>query len=464
MLQCNGYEVIDLGVMVPCDKILDVAREKNVDIIGLSGLITPSLDEMCYVASEMQRQGFTIPLLIGGATTSRTHTAVKIAPNYAGPTLYVTDASRAVPVVQRLLSDTDRPALVSETKADQVAAREQYLLSQDKRPRLPLAEARARKPQLSAQAAPKPTFLGVRAVEMSLEELAPYIDWSPFFASWDLVGRYPMILDDDIVGEAARGLFKDANAMLRQMIDEKWLTAKAAIGFFPANADGDDIILYTDETRKTERARLFTLRQQMDKGGADKPNFALSDFVAAPGQADYVGAFAVTAGHGESEIAERFKAANDDYSAIMVKALADRFAEAFAEALHHKVRTELWGYAAGEALSIEDMIAEKYRGIRPAPGYPAQPDHAEKSTLFDLLDARALAGMELTESLAMTPPASVSGLYFAHPEASYFGVGRIDADQAADYAQRKGWSLETAERWLSPILAYDPLQRRGRAA
>jgi 5-methyltetrahydrofolate--homocysteine methyltransferase len=273
-----------------------------------------------------------------------------------------------------------------------------------------------------------------------------------------------MILDDDIVGEAARGLFNDAQAMLSQMIKENWLQTKAVVGFFPANADGDDIVVYTDETRTKERARLFTLRQQMDKGGADKPNVALSDFIAAPGQADYIGAFAVTAGHGEIEVSERFKAAHDDYSAIMVKALADRFAEAFAEALHHKVRTQLWGYAPAEALSIEEMIAEKYGGIRPAPGYPAQPDHTEKTTLFDLLDARELAGMDLTESLAMTPPASVSGLYFAHPEAAYFGVGRIEADQVGDYARRKGWPIETAERWLSPILAYDPLQRRGQAA
>jgi 5-methyltetrahydrofolate--homocysteine methyltransferase len=464
VLQCNGYEVIDLGVMAPCDKILEIAREKQVDIIGLSGLITPSLDEMCYVASEMQRLGFTMPLLIGGATTSRTHTAVKIAPNYNGPTLYVSDASRAVPVVQRLLSDTDKAALIAETKADQIAAREQYLLSQDKRPRLPIAEARARRPHLSAQHAPRPSFLGVRAVEMSLEALSAYIDWTPFFASWDLVGRYPMILQDDIVGEAAQALFKDAQEMLARMIKERWITAKGVVGFFPANAEGDDIILYTDETRQTERARLFTLRQQMDKGGPDKPNFALADFIAPRGQPDYVGAFAVTAGHGELEVAERFKAQNDDYSAIMVKALADRFAEAFAEALHHQVRKELWGYAADEALTVEQMIAEGYRGIRPAPGYPAQPDHTEKATLFDLLDARTLAGMDLTESLAMTPPASVSGLYFAHPDAAYFGVGRIDADQVADYARRKGWPMETAERWLAPILAYDPGQRRGQAA
>ncbi|MET0181576.1 MAG: vitamin B12 dependent-methionine synthase activation domain-containing protein, partial [Caulobacterales bacterium] len=299
------------------------------------------------------------------------------------------------------------------------------------------------------------SFLGVRSIEMSLDELSKFIDWTPFFASWDLAGRYPAILEDDIVGEAARGLFGDAQAMLKRMIEEKWVTAKGVVGFWPANRDGDDLILWTDETRSAERARLFTLRQQMDKGGRGA-NFALSDFVADTNTPDYLGAFAVTAGIGEEEVALRFKGANDDYSAIMVKALADRFAEAFAEALHEKVRRELWGYAADEALGVDDLIAEKYRGIRPAPGYPAQPDHTEKLTLFDLLEARSRAGMELTESLAMTPPASVSGLYFAHPQAEYFGVGRIDRDQAADYAARKGWTLAEAERWLSPILAYDP--------
>ncbi|MBL8558723.1 MAG: B12-binding domain-containing protein, partial [Hyphomonadaceae bacterium] len=452
VLQCNGYEVIDLGVMVPCETILETARREKVDAIGLSGLITPSLDEMCFVASEMERQGFDLPLLIGGATTSRTHTAVKIAPNYSHATMYVTDASRAVPVMQKLLSDDDKAAFVKVEKEDQAKVREAYLAGQDKRPRLPLAEARDRAPKLKAEGVVKPSFLGARPVEVTLDELAPYIDWTPFFASWELVGRYPQILEDDIVGEAARGLYKDARAMLDRMIAERWVTAKGVVGFWPAAREGDDIILFTDDKRKKERARLHTLRQQMEKGPG-KANFALSDFIADAG--DYIGAFAVTAGIGEEEIATRFKRANDDYSSIMVKALADRLAEAFAEWLHAKVRRELWGYAKDETASIDEMIAEKYRGIRPAPGYPAQPDHTEKTTLFDILDARKHAGMDLTESLAMTPPASVSGLYFAHPKSEYFGVGRIDRDQVEDYARRKGWEVKEAERWLAPILGYE---------
>jgi 5-methyltetrahydrofolate--homocysteine methyltransferase len=451
VLACNGFDVIDLGVMVSCETILDEARKHDVDVIGLSGLITPSLDEMSFVASEMQRQGFTLPLLIGGATTSRTHTAVKIAPNYNGLTLYVTDASRAVPVVQKLLSEDDKRAFAAAEKADQDQVRTQYLAGQDKRPRLPLAEARRRAPTIAFDAVTPPRFLGVRPVSVSLETLASYIDWSPFFASWDLVGRYPQILQDDIVGEAAQGLWRDAQAMLATMVKEKWIEARGVVGFWPAARDGDDIIVH-DETREREIARFYTLRQQMDKG-SNKPNFALADFVAPQG--DYIGAFAVTAGHGEAEVAESFRRANDDYSAIMSQALADRFAEAFAEYLHEEVRRTLWGYAADEQLPIEDIIGERYRGIRPAPGYPAQPDHTEKSTIFALLDATAHTGMELTESLAMTPPASVSGLYFAHPEAEYFGVGRIDRDQVEDYARRKGWDLATAERWLSPILAYE---------
>ncbi|MBU6372482.1 MAG: methionine synthase [Alphaproteobacteria bacterium] len=454
VLQCNGYDVVDLGVMVPCETILETARREKVDAIGLSGLITPSLDEMVFVASEMQRQGFDIPLLIGGATTSRTHTAVKIAPAYAGPTLYVTDASRAVPVVQKLLSDDDRAGFVAAEKADQAQVRESYLAGQKRNPRVPLAAARARGLKLESPPPKAPSFLGVRALrDVPLTELAPFIDWSPFFASWDLVGQYPRILEDDVVGEAARGLFKDAQAMLARMIEEKWVTANGVVGFFAANRQGDDIVLWTDETRTTERARLHTLRQQMEKpGGA---NLALADFVGET-RADHVGLFAVTAGIGEQGVTERFKAANDDYGAIMVKALADRFAEAFAEYLHAKVRRELWGYAADETVDVAGMIAERYQGIRPAPGYPAQPDHTEKRTLFELLDAPGNAGMGLTESFAMTPPASVSGLYFARPEAAYFGVGRIDRDQVDDYAARKGWTRQEAERHLAPILAYDP--------
>jgi 5-methyltetrahydrofolate--homocysteine methyltransferase len=463
VLQCNGYEIDDLGVMVPCDKILDRAIEIGADAIGLSGLITPSLDEMVFVASEMQRRGMDLPLLIGGATTSRTHTAVKIAPAYKGPTIYVTDASRAVPVVQKLLG-AEREGLVADTKADQTAARESYLAGQDKRPRLPLALARKRAPKLD-YAPVKPRFLGARAfANFPLEDLVPYIDWTPFFASWELVGRYPAILEDNIVGEAARNLYKDARAMLEQLVAEKWVTASGVIGFWPANRDGDDIVLWKNEKRSSERARLHTLRQQMDKGDA-KGNFALADFVAPhPGKeggvADYVGAFAVTAGLGEGDVSIRFKRANDDYSAIMAQALCDRLAEAFAEAMHAKVRRELWGYAPEETLGYDDFIAEKYRGIRPAPGYPAQPDHTEKRTIFDLLDATAKTGIDLTESMAMTPPSSVSGLYFAHPRAEYFGVGKIDPDQVADYARRKGWDVATAERWLAPILAYDPLLAR----
>jgi 5-methyltetrahydrofolate--homocysteine methyltransferase len=458
VLQCNGYEIDDLGVMVPCDRILERAKEIGADAIGLSGLITPSLDEMVFVASEMQRLGLNLPLLIGGATTSRTHTAVKIAPAYSGPILYVPDASKAVPVVQKLLG-ADRDTLVSETRAEYDAAREAYFAGQDKRPRLPLGKARERAPKLEF-APVKPSFLGVRSFEnYPLADLAAYIDWTPFFSSWDLVGRYPAILGDDIVGEAARTLYRDARAMLDQLVGEKWVTASGVIGFWPASRDGDDIVLWTNEKRCEELARLHTLRQQIDKGEG-KLNFALADYVAPHDVGDYIGAFAVTAGLGEADVAIRFKRANDDYSAIMAQALCDRLAEAFAEALHAKVRRELWGYAKDEALSTDDLIAEKYKGIRPAPGYPAQPDHTEKRTIFDLLQARERTGIDLTESMAMTPPSSVSGLYFAHPQAQYFGVGRIDRDQVEDYARRKGWDIATAERWLSPILAYDPVLKK----
>jgi 5-methyltetrahydrofolate--homocysteine methyltransferase len=458
VLQCNGYEIDDLGVMVPCEKILARAKEIGADAIGLSGLITPSLDEMVFVASEMERLGLQLPLLIGGATTSRTHTAVKIAPAYSGPTIYVTDASRAVPVVQKLMG-SEREALVSNTKADQAEARESYFTSQDKRPRLPIAKARARAPRLAFQPV-KPSFLGVRAFnDFPLADLVPYIDWTPFFASWELVGRFPTILQDDVVGEAARNLYNDARAMLDQMVAERWVEARGVVGFWPANADGDDIVLWRNEGRSDEVARLHSLRQQMDKGES-KANYALADFVASVGVADYVGGFAVTAGIGEEAVSRRFKQANDDYSAIMAQALCDRLAEAFAEAMHAMVRRELWAYAPDEALDYDELIAEQYKGIRPAPGYPAQPDHTEKETLFDLLDVTDQIGIELTESMAMTPPSSVSGLYFAHPQAQYFGVGRIDRDQVEDYARRKGWDLGVAERWLAPILAYDPLARK----
>jgi 5-methyltetrahydrofolate--homocysteine methyltransferase len=396
-----------------------------------------------------------LPLLIGGATTSRTHTAVKIAPVYSGPILYVPDASKAVPVVQKLLGD-DRDALVAATRKEYDVAREAYFSGQDKRPRLPLTKARERAPKLEF-APVKPSFLGVRSfAEYPLEDLVPFIDWTPFFASWDLIGRYPAILEDDIVGEAARNLYRDAKAMLEQLVAEKWVKASGVVGFWPANRDGDDVVLFADEERKKEIARLHTLRQQIDKGEG-KVNSALADYIAPAGTPDYVGAFAVTAGIGEGDVSIRFKRANDDYSAIMAQALCDRLAEAFAEAMHAKVRRELWGYAKDEKLSADDMIAEQYRGIRPAPGYPAQPDHTEKRTIFDLLEATTHTGIDLTESMAMTPPSSVSGLYFAHPQAEYFGTGKIDRDQVADYAVRKGWDLAMAEKWLSPILAYDPL-------
>jgi 5-methyltetrahydrofolate--homocysteine methyltransferase len=466
VLQCNNYEVIDLGVMVPADRILDEARAHGVDIIGLSGLITPSLDEMVFVAAEMERRGFDIPLLIGGATTSKTHTAVKIEPAYRrASTTYVLDASRAVGVVSGLLSG-ERPRLEAATRDEYIRVREQFARGQEQKNRTPIAKARANGFAIdwAAEPPPKPSFLGVRAVEGDLAELARHIDWSPFFASWELVGRYPAILEDDVVGEAARDLFKDARAMLEKMIAENWVQARGVVGFWPAQAVGDDIAVFEGEDRTTELARFHTLRQQMDKSSG-KANLALSDFVAPAGAApDWIGAFAVTAGHGELEIAQKFKAAGDDYNAILSAALADRLAEAFAESLHRQVRTTLWGYAPDEPFDIDQLIAEKYQGIRPAPGYPAQPDHTEKATLFRLLEAEKHTGMELTESFAMNPPASVSGLYFSHPKAHYFGVGKIDRDQVADYAARKGWELATAERWLSPILAYDPTAAAREAA
>ncbi len=459
VLQCNNFEVIDLGVMVPADRILDVARDEGVDIVGLSGLITPSLDEMVFVAREMQRRGMSLPLLIGGATTSRTHTAVKIEPGYpSGSTTYVVDASRAVGVVSGLLSPDERDTVKAQTRQDYIRVREQFARGQEQKARASLQQARARRFDLDLDARPaRPALVGVRCFpDYDLGELAQAIDWTPFFASWELVGRYPAILDDDVVGEAARALFIDAKAMLDRIVNERWFGARGVIGLWPANADGDDIVLYTDESRGAELGRLHTLRQQMQKTDG-KPNLALSDFVTPVGAGpDYVGGFAVTAGHGEIEAIARFKAAGDDYCAIMASALADRLAEAFAEVLHRRLRTELWGYAPDEALGLEDLLGEAYAGIRPAPGYPAQPDHTEKATLFRLLDATAATGIELTESFAMTPPASVSGLYFAHPQAHYFGVGKIDRDQVADYARRKGWDMATAQRWLGPILNYDP--------
>ena len=467
VLQCNNYEVIDLGVMVPADRILDAAVEHKVDMIGLSGLITPSLDEMVFVAGEMQRRGFDIPLLIGGATTSRTHTAVKIEPAYhAGSTTYVLDASRAVGVVSGLLSPDDKAKVEAATRDEYVKIREQFARGRETKSRTSLKDARKNsfKIDWSGFEAKTPSYLGARAfTAYDLKELSHAVDWSPFFQSWDLIGRYPAILEDDVVGEAARGLFADAKPLFDRIVEELLFEAHGVVGFWPANADGDDIVLFTDDTRSTELARFHTLRQQMGKAEG-RPNTALSDFVAPLGVPDYLGAFAVTAGHGEQHLAREFREKGDDYSAIIVAALADRFAEAFAERMHQRVRTELWGYAPDEALSTQELIEEKYSGIRPAPGYPSQPDHTEKATLFHILNAEAEAQMALTESFAMTPAASVSGLYFAHPQAHYFGVGKIDADQAEDYAGRKSWPVETAERWLNPILNYDPAERRKAAA
>jgi 5-methyltetrahydrofolate--homocysteine methyltransferase len=459
VLQCNGYEVIDLGVMTPTQKILDTAKEKNANIIGLSGLITPSLDEMVHVASEMERQGFNIPLLIGGATTSRVHTAVKIDPNYRrGQTVYVADASRAVGVASNLLSKTANVNFATEVRSEYEEIARKHAAQRAPARRLSIADARANKEKLdwANYTAPVPTFFGTRSYNnYSLAELAKYIDWTPFFRTWELAGQYPSILDDDKVGEAARGLYKDAQAMLQKIIDGNWLTARAAIGFWPANSEGDDILIYGDKARKFPIHTLHTLRQQMHRE-AGRPNMALADFIAPKGTPDYIGGFVVTAGINEEKHIKRFEDAKDDYSAILLRALADRLAEAFAERMHERVRREYWGYATDEALTNDQLIAEKYRGIRPAPGYPAQPDHTEKGTLFTLLDAEAKAGVKLTESYAMWPGSSVSGFYYAHPESRYFGVGKIERDQVEDYAQRKGWDMQTAERWLSPILNYDP--------
>jgi 5-methyltetrahydrofolate--homocysteine methyltransferase len=471
VLQCNNYQVIDLGVMVPAQKILETARREKADIIGLSGLITPSLDEMCHVAAEMERENFTVPLLIGGATTSRVHTAVKINPNYArGQTIYVTDASRAVGVVSRLMSQSERVPYIDGIRTEYGRIREGYLKGEGKKTRLPLEAARSNsfKVDWSKFRPVRPAFLGSRPFKAyPLAELVPYIDWTPFFATWELAGKYPRILEDNVVGSEARKLFADAEAMLRRMIAGNWLTASAVIGFWPANAVGDDIELYNDESRRARRAVLYTLRQQMARENQrDRAHTALADFVApkASGIADHVGAFAVTAGLGETEALSRYLDKNDDYGRIMLKALADRLAEALAERMHERVRREFWGYAHHERLTSEQLIAEAYRGIRPAPGYPAQPDHTEKATLFALLDAQAATGIRLTESYAMWPGASVCGVYFAHPDSHYFGVGKIERDQVADYAARKGWSIAEAERWLAPVLNYDPKLTRSSAA
>jgi 5-methyltetrahydrofolate--homocysteine methyltransferase len=455
VLGCNNYEVIDLGVMVPCEKILATAREKQVDIIGLSGLITPSLDEMAHVAKEMNREKFHLPLLIGGATTSRAHTSVKIAPGYGEAVVHVLDASRAVGVVGSLINPQLKPDFIRQNLAEQDRLRRQHQAQKDSKPLLPLEKARERRTPIDWKAGdiPKPAFTGARIIESQpLEELVPFIDWSPFFHTWELRGRYPSILDDP----KAKELFDDAQKLLQRIVREKLLTARAAYGFFPANSVGDDIELYTDETRRETLVTFHTLRQQMDKP-AGQFNHALADFIApkSTGLPDYLGAFAVTTGHGVDELAKYFEKDHDDYNSIMTKALADRLAEAFAEFLHKRAREE-WGYGKTENLTSDDLIREQYRGIRPAAGYPACPDHTEKGILWNLLDVEKNTGIELTESYAMWPASSVSGLYFAHPEAKYFGVGKIDRDQVLDYHLRKQMDLRAVERWLSPNLNYDP--------
>jgi 5-methyltetrahydrofolate--homocysteine methyltransferase len=468
VLQCNNYEVIDLGVMVPAQQILEAAKREKVDIIGLSGLITPSLDEMVHVAAEMEREGFDIPLLIGGATTSRVHTAVKIHPAYhRGQAVYVTDASRAVGVVSSLLSNDNRQAYVETLRAEYAKVANAHLRAEADKQRLPLEKARANafKADWASYEPPKPSFTGTRTFRTyDVADLVPLIDWTPFFQTWDLKGRFPAILEDEAQGAAARQLYEDAQAMLKRIVEERWFNPKAIIGFWPANAVGDDIRLYTGESRSEALATFHGLRQQLSKRDG-RPNTCLSDFIAPEGvKPDWIGGFVVTAGAEEERIAEKFARDNDDYRSIMVKALADRIAEAFAERMHQKVRTEFWGYAADESLPNEALIREEYRGIRPAPGYPAQPDHTEKATLFALLEAERRIGVKLTESFAMWPGSSVSGLYLAHPDAHYFGVAKVERDQAEDYARRKGMDIHEVERWLSPILNYDPMSYRVEAA
>ncbi|MFM7845962.1 MAG: vitamin B12 dependent-methionine synthase activation domain-containing protein, partial [Planctomycetota bacterium] len=456
VLGCNNYEVIDLGVMTPCEKILQAAREQQVDLIGLSGLITPSLDEMTNVAQEMKRLGMTQPLLIGGATTSAKHTAVKIAPHYAQPVVHVLDASRCVGVVDRLMSNQLRGDFVRDNRKLQA----ELVSSYEKRQvtLVPYEEAKRRRlaTDWATVRIDRPEFLGRRTLPpVSLAELVPWIDWSPFFLTWELKGKYPRIFDDQVVGAQARELFADAQRLLDRIVKEKLLTARAVYGFWPAAADGDDVVLYTDDKRTHELTRFYMLRQQWQRQG--QVDFrSLADYVAPldSGRQDYVGAFAVTTGHGVDALCAEFDRQHDDYHSIMVKALADRLAEAFAEWLHQRVRSE-WGYGREEQLSAEQVIDEQYRGIRPAHGYPACPDHSEKRRLWELLEPEREAGMKLTESFAMEPASSVSGLYFAHPEARYFAVDRVGRDQVEDYARRKGESLNVVQRWLGPNLGYE---------
>jgi 5-methyltetrahydrofolate--homocysteine methyltransferase len=460
VLQCNNFEVIDLGVMVPCAKILQTAIERECNFVGLSGLITPSLDEMVYVASEMQRLGFTMPLLIGGATTSPAHTAVKIDPQYQGPVLYVKDASRAVGVCQQLLEGEQREAFVQRAKSENALRRDQHSRKKVKAPQFTLEQARANRPRFDWRTyrPPVPRFLGLRNIDkLPMRDLVPYIDWMPFFNAWEFSGTFPAILDDPQRGAAARSLYEDGRALLNRALAENWLQPRGVLGFFPANAVNEDIEVYSDTQRTQVIHRLHHLRQQKEKPEGQF-HLCLADFVAPrdSGVIDFIGGFAVTAGLGIEEPVRRFEQANDDYSAIMLKALADRLAEAFAEAMHLRVRREYWGYAPEERLTNEDLIAEKYRGIRPAPGYPACPDHTEKTTLWNMLDVEERTGIRLTESFAMYPAASVSGWYFSHPESRYFAVGTLGKDQVLDFAARKHMDLATAERWLAPSLGYTP--------
>ena len=458
VLQCNNYEVIDLGVMVPYEKILSEAKENDVDIIGLSGLITPSLEEMVTVASEMTRSGFQIPLLVGGATTSKMHTAVKIAPAYSGPTLHVVDASRAVGVASRLLSESQKEGLVQEVADEYRALRESHSARQGKSlATFDQARKNAAKQDWTAYTPVRPRCLEAIALpQYDVAELVTRIDWTPFFRTWELAGNYPQILEDNVVGEAAQSLFNEAKVMLQRLIGENWLTANGVLKFYPAHSCGDDVEIYADESRETVVTRLPFLRQQMVRDQT-RANLCLADFIApkSSGVADYIGLFAVTAGVGIDDKIAEFAEANDDYNCILLKSLADRLAEAFAERLHERVRTDYWGYAPAEGFTNEELIKETYVGIRPAPGYPACPDHSPKRQLFDLLDVPHETGIDLTESFAMMPTSSVSGYYFSHPDARYFGIGRVDRDQVEDYARRRGGQLSTVERWLAANLIYE---------
>jgi 5-methyltetrahydrofolate--homocysteine methyltransferase len=460
VLQCNNYEVIDLGVMVPWMDILAVAEEKKVDLIGLSGLITPSLDEMRVVGKELSRAGFGVPLLIGGATTSRVHTALRIAPNYSGATVHVADASQAVGVVGKLISDKKREKFVNEINDEYQLIRTKHKAGGRRARKCSLEDARKNKFQINWESytPPKPSFFGSKCFDKyDLGRLSRYIDWSPFFQTWELAGKFPAILDDEVVGKTATNLYQDAREMLAKIIDGNWFKAQAVIGFWPANSiDDDDISLFTNDSRKEELVRVHTLRQQMKRERL-RANHALADFVAPTesGVRDYIGGFVVTTGHGCEDVVAGFESQNDDYSAIMAKALADRLAEAFAEHMHERVRREFWAYASYENLGNQALMDELYQGIRPAPGYPACPDHTEKRTLFNILDAKNKVGVRLTENDAMWPAASVCGIYFSHQDSRYFGVGKIERDQVKDYARRTGLDLAQAEKILRPILNYD---------